>query len=771
MSDMKEPIAHVRKSSTGEWVLHSLEEHCRSVAKLASDFANPFGGSGWAYLAGLWHDLGKFLPEWQRYIRKETGYDTESLEAHVEGANGRVNHSDAGMIWAFTRFSEPARRHVAKILAYLIGGHHAGLPDWEPDACGGDLVNRIYENPLDNRIHLDQVKRLESFDAMTVIMREPLPTVPPLQASDPKSAQERIEHLHLWVRMLYSCLVDADFLDTEAFMRPEKVGDRGGFATLEDLKTRFDVHMDALAGKSATTPVNAVRQQVLQACRQKAALAPGFFSLNVPTGGGKTLASMAFALEHAIRHGKRRIVMAIPYTSIIEQTAKVYRDVFGEENVIEHHSNLDPDRETAASRLATENWDAPIIVTTNVQLFESLFASRSSACRKLHNLVDAVIILDEAQMLPPEYLKPILSSLRGLADCFGASVVLCTATQPALEGRIGSQQAAFEGIPPDRIRPIIDDPEELAQRLQRVSLDVSRMLEPLPEWKVLADELVALDQVLCIVNTRRDCRELHELMPEGTIHLSALMCPEERSLIITEIKKKLTNNEPIRVISTQLVEAGVDIDFPVVYRALAGLDSVAQAAGRCNREGRLNDSGRLGKVIVFAPPKSAPPGLLRKGEDAAKAVLRQEGGIAIAPAIFRRYFENFYGALNGFDAVHFKERMLDSAQECKFQFRSMALEFRLIDDKDQVAIIVRLKEKSIDNTRLVETFRAIGPSRHLMRKLGRFSVTVHKRSALKLRESGMLEEIHGMYFTSAGSYLPGKGLILDAEFGIEELII
>lgn len=759
-------IAHARQDRNGEWILHSLEEHCQSVARLAADFARPFGGEDWAYLAGLLHDLGKFSPSWQAYIRKETGYDPE---AHIEGGHGRINHSDAGMRWGFIQWGR--QFPPAKILAYLVGGHHAGLPDWSPDEAGGDLVNRI-PLTIDGRgIPRDDFDRIIGEPFVAGLLELPPPTSSPLRADKNPNPQALLQHFHLWVRMLYSCLVDADFLNTEEFMEPERGEARGGFVTLEELKIRFDTHMRILADEADATPVNAVRQQVLQACRDKACLEPGFFSLNVPTGGGKTLASMAFALEHAIRHGKSRIVMAIPYTSIIEQTAKVYRDVFGEENVIEHHSNLDPERETAASRLATENWDAPIIVTTNVQLFESLFASRSSACRKLHNLIDAVIILDEAQMLPPEYLKPILSSLSGLVDCFGVSVVLCTATQPALEGRIGSQLAAFEGIPPDRIRPIIDDPEDLAKRLQRVSLDLSRTMDPLPDWQRLATELATFDQVLCIVNTRRDCRELHELMPEGTIHLSALMCPEERSLIIAEIKKKLTNDEPIRVISTQLVEAGVDIDFPVVYRALAGLDSIAQAAGRCNREGRLNDNGQLGKVVVFAPPEPAPPGLLRKGADASKAVLREGNEMTLSPTVFRHYFETFYSALNCFDVVRFKERMLDNAVRGEFQFRTLARRFRLIDDRDQVTLIVRLQGGELDNSWLVEEFQRTGPNRFLMRKLGRFTVSVHRGFVERLHEAGMLEEIHGLNFTNVRAYEPGKGLNLDAGFGIEELII
>ena len=298
--------------------------------------------------------------------------------------------------------------------------------------------------------------------------------------------------------------------------------------------------------------------------------------------------------------------MAIPYTSIIEQTAKVYKYgtdddaliaelkksgkcLFGEENVLEHHCNFDFDKDDknnlyAKQKLATENWDAPIIVTTNVQLFESLFNAHPSHCRKLHNIVDSVIILDEAQMFPTEYLKSILSVLQGLVKCFGVTVVLCTATQPALEGTIGSDTKTFEGISENLITDIIDNPQELAEQLKRVEINTDFAKEKMPDWESVRDELCEYEQVLCIVQTRKDCRTLHSLMPEGTIHLSALMCAEERSDVIAKIKDRLRNYQPVRVISTQLVECGVDIDFPVVFRALAGLDSVAQAAGRCNRD-------------------------------------------------------------------------------------------------------------------------------------------------------------------------------------------
>lgn len=765
MAENNKPIAHVRQTDDGEWLPHDLVDHLQGVARQAAEFAAPFRADDWARIAGLWHDLGKFHPDWQNYLCRETGYNPE---AHIkDGTRGRINHSDAGMRWGFLHLGE--KHPAAKILAYLIGGHHAGLPDWSPDYAGGDLVSRLPLTIDGKSIPAEETDRIARLLSTNEIMEQAPPSSAPLQAERSNNPQGLIEYFHLWIRMLYSCLVDADFLDTEAFMNPDQAKIRGNICDFDFLSHKLDEHLAGLMQKAPDTPVNRVRAEVLEACRNAAVLKPGFFSLNVPTGGGKTLSSMVFALAHARQHGKKRIIMAIPYTSIIEQTAAVYKKIFGEENVIEHHSNLDPDNETAASRLAAENWDAPIIVTTNVQLFESLFAARSSACRKLHNLNNSVIILDEAQMLPPEFLRPILSVLQGLEKAFGTSIVFCTATQPVLEGAIGSGQARFIGIPEESIQPIIADPKDLSDRLTRVTLDISRIEEQPGDWQPIADELAGLDQVLCILNRRADARELHALMPEGTIHLSALMCPEERSLVIAGIKQRLKDGAPVRVISTQLVEAGVDIDFPVVYRALAGLDSLAQAAGRCNREGRLNEDGRLGRVVVFAPPKPAPPGLLRKGENAARSVLHGLDAVQIEPAVFRRYFEQFFCSVNDFDKPKFLERMVKEAPSVKFQFRSLARDFNLIDSAGQVTVIIHFDKnhdlideiKLKSNSHLLNQLERIGPNRDLMRRLGRYSVIIPQHQAKNLVASGMVSERGGFLIAEPAAYEPGKGLLTD----------
>ena len=718
-----------------EWQL--LEDHLKNVAELARGFAKDFGAGEWGYLAGLWHDLGKYQDEFQQKL------DANDPDTIIENHSSRVNHSTSGALLA-----DKTLKPFGSILAYAVAGHHAGLPDWIHEiGSGGALSTRLQETEL-----LDLIKDRIPHE----IISRPIPKLTP-----PGNRPMADEYLHLWLRMIFSCVVDADFLDTEKFMEPDKPAQRGQSTHLSQLMEPFNRFMVDKEAQVKDTPINLQRQAILAMCRKKASLPPGIFSLTAPTGSGKTLSAMAFALEHALHRDKRRVIAAIPYTSIIEQTAAEYKKIFSEDYVLEHHSNLDPDRETLRNRLASENWDMPVVVTTNVQLFESLFASRTSACRKLHNIVNSVIILDEAQMLPPEYLKPILSTLHVLINHFGVTVVLCTATQPALSGAIGSPPAQFNGL--TDVTEILDDPLTMSETFKRVEIVIPSSEGQKTTWEEIASELGQHDQVLCIVNSRRDCRELHALMPPGTIHLSALMCAEERSGIIAEMKDRLKNDDPIRVVSTQLVEAGVDIDFPVVYRALAGFDSLAQAAGRCNREGKLNTMDRLGKVIVFEPPRPAPAGLLRKGQDAGREILRTRNPKNLSPDLFKDYFRLFYSRVNDFDRPHFYGRLVTDARAFQFQFRTFAEAFHLIDDVEQKGIIVWFRNERIDSQRLIELLRSKGPERWIMRKLQRFIVNVPKGLYDSLERQSIIEDIHGFGVQSTpGLYRAGLGLLADA---------
>ncbi len=709
---------------------------------LAACHARTFGAEDWAHLAGLWHDLGKYRPRFQHYIRQASGFEAD---AHIKGeAHGKAPHSTAGAMLACERFGMSGR-----VLAYLIAGHHAGLYDW----FGG----------LDTR--------LDSTDSRDEL-NEALAERPPANILDHGSFTPDLRAIPggkdgfaLWVRMLFSCLVDADFLDTESYMDADKSKRRNDWPDVQDLLQQFDRFMAEKIRAAAPTPVNQLRADILRQCREKAQETPGLFSLTVPTGGGKTLSSMAFGLEHAKLYNKRRIIYVIPYTSIIEQTADIFRDIFGEA-VIEHHSNTeaDPGAETSKSRLACENWDAPIVVTTNVQFLESLFAAKTSRCRKLHNIVNSIVVLDEAQLLPPEFLQPILDVLNLLKQHYGVTVVLSTATQPALASRAYfDANNNMRGL--DNVREIMNDSDALYGALERVNVRLPTDWNASVSWDALASEISQRDSVLAIVNRRKDARELWQRLPEGTLHLSALMCGEHRSKTIKQIKARLKDGIPTRVISTQLVEAGVDVDFPVVYRALAGLDSIAQAAGRCNREGRLAELGKQGEVIVFIAPQPAPPGLMRKGEDACRSVLHGHTGNPLERALFARYFEKLYHACN-LDAHSINELLKVDGETLAVNFRTAAEQFKLIQDEDSAPVIVRYRgADGNDNTigMLLNTMGKQGSERWLMRKLQRYTVTIHRREIMRLLAQGDVEEaIPGLYVqVSDWLYDHDLGLNLD----------
>lgn len=566
--------------------------------------------------------------------------------------------------------------------------------------------------------------------------------------------------------MLYSCLVDADFIDTERFFDPARSDRRGGWPTLPGLRERLQTYQDALPSRR---PIDAVRTRVREEAVAKAALEPGFFSLTVPTGGGKTLTSLRFALEHARVHGHRRVIYAIPYLSIIEQTADVFRSIVGDA-FLEHHSNLDPDEHDPRHRVAAENWDAPLIVTTTVQLFESLFASRSSRCRKLHNIVRSVVVLDEAQLLPPDFLEPMLSALRALVDGYGVTVILCTATQPALANR-SSFGSSFRGI--DGVRELVDDPDALFDELERVWVEWPDDVLRAEQWGDLALRIAAEQQVLCVVNSRADCRALVAAIPSEAraVHLSALMCAEHRSTVIARVKERLVAGEPVRLVSTQLIEAGVDIDFPVVFRALAGLDSIAQSAGRCNREG----IAERGRVVVFVPPKPAPVGHLRRGEQATRSILAvTEEPDRLRPTAFRRFFERFY-AESSLDRRAITPLLTDGARRLEFGFRTAAERFEMVADAGTATILVPYGRGAGLVTELRRsTRRPEGPDRRLLRALQRFTVSVHRGHLAVLQRAGALTEVLPAVFAldEPERYDERLGLLVDdLPGGVPDLVV
>jgi CRISPR-associated endonuclease/helicase Cas3 len=710
MEEEKKYYAHSLKDRPqSEW--QPLEDHLENVAKLAAEFAKPFGGEEWARLAGLWHDLGKYNPDFQRKLHGETV---------------KVVHSEAGGHLA----SLNGWSGADKILSWLIMGHHSGLADFPADQTGAKALSAKMQEPHKS----DEVLSLVSDNILT----HQLPSMPSMF-----SKQDLFPDLAFFIRMLFSCLVDADFLDTEAFIEPSKKMLRQDFSyvSMECLLEKFDSYM--LQFKDTPGVVNECRAHVLSQCRI-AAEKRGVFSLTVPTGGGKTLASLAFALKHAVLNAKSRIIYVIPYTSIIEQTVEVFRSIPGfSELVLEHHSNLvwDDGEEDGnlRKRMAMENWDAPLVVTTNVQFFESLYANKSSYCRKLHNISDSVVVFDEAQCLPPAFLRPCVFAVRELSRHYGVTPVLCTATQPVLDKKDSFDFSFKEGF--ENVIEIIEEPDLLSAKLQRVAVESFNNLKKI-KYPELVDKILAEDKsLLCIVNRKPDARELAGLLPDDlTIHLSTNMCAAHRLEVVREIKRRLSQGERAIVISTSLVEAGIDLDFPVVYRALAGLDSVAQAAGRCNREGKLN----MGRTVVFVPDNQ--PNYVKPAASLTLDYLTTNRlAKLLQPETFREYFNEYFfmkgtGALDRFGI----RDLLPCSME-GISFQTASEKFRLIDDDWQVSLIVPYGESQIIIDRMISEPWNL---RILSRKLQRYSVNVPRQIFNSLLEGDYIHEIEenkGMY--------------------------
>lgn len=759
-------VSHIRRDADGRLLQRPLVEHLRAVAAMAADFASGFDARDWGEVVGRWHDLGKMQSAWQAYLRSHYRDDVHEAEPA-----SRVPHALAG-----AQYAERELGLLGRLLAYVIAGHHAGLPDFHSADAGAHGTLRM---------RFEQAQRISARDELALALKNSahipadILARPDLKPDSVRMASGKDSELELslWLRMLFSCLVDADFLDAEAFLDPQRHALRPRLPDAAELLSVFDTWMAAKEAGAVPSPVNRARAEVLASCREAGRaerFESGIYSLTVPTGGGKTLASLAFALEHAKAHGKRRVIYAIPFTSIIEQTAQVFREVFAslpDGTVIEHHSNLDPDQQAGGSHLAAENWDGPLVVTTNVQLFESLFAVRTSRCRKLHNLVDSIIVLDEAQQLPPAFLAPIAQTLRLLARHYGVTVLLCTATQPKLDTQHDAfGRVVFPGI--DATCEIIPDPADLYARLKRVDVRLPTRDTPRPSWEALADELRTHDCVLTIVNTRQDARDLCAAIgPDaGAVHLSARMCAEHRADVIARIRQRLQarregrDASPLRVVSTTLVEAGVDLDFPVVFRALAGLDAIAQAAGRCNREGLLPT---LGQMVVFRPETERGRGELREARDIARELI-DSGRVrdALAPEAFADYFRLLYSRTarnpGGLDAGEIIKLLKPGLRDCDMAFRTAAERFRLIDAKDQTTVIVRYARDDAMRGQLQAALGTLAkdPSqRWVYRKLQRFGVSVPKHEFEQLLRDGLVETIAGLFVVVDGAYHDQLGLI------------
>lgn len=708
---MDEYLAHVGQNGAAQTVL----AHLNQTAALCSRFAAAFGAEEQGRLAGLAHDIGKYSDAFQRRLN----------------GGPKVDHATAGA-W------ECAQRGQI-FAAFAVAGHHGGLPD------GGSRTDRSDGGTFWARINRADAGELPPYDAWrqeVTLPKAPFPALSPGQAEG-----------MFFTRMLYSCLVDADFLDTEAFMAGSPVP-RGGGDDVEELERRLKAYISNRFHPDSK--LNKQRCAILSRClEQGGAQKPGLFTLTVPTGGGKTVASLAFALRHAKAHGLDRVVYVIPYTSIIEQNAQVFRDILGEENVLEHHSGVlydikeEADPQAIRMAKATENWNKPVVVTTAVQFFESLFADRSSKCRKLHNLAKSVIIFDEAQMLPVPYLRPCVFAISQLVKHYGVSAVLCTATQPSLDGLF---REFLPGAAPMELCP----PELDQAAFRRVTF--RREESPL-SCPALAHRLNERNQALCVVNRRKSAQEIYALLEhEGSFHLSTLMCPAHRKAVLEEIRQRLINGLPCRVVSTSLIEAGVDVDFPEVFREEAGLDSILQAAGRCNREGKrpLEES-----IVTVFQSETPPPALFHRNIDAGRLALEQFDRPDRKEAI-SCYFNSLL-ALTG-KAGQDKENILPMIDDplTLMPFRTVAERFRLIENDTRTVYI-----PWGESAPLLDRLRAGERTRALFRALGQYSVSIYPDHFASLDRTGgleLLEDGSGI-LTDPTLYSKDTGLTLEPEEG------
>ncbi len=687
-------ISHISDNGQEQSVI----DHLNCTASIAEQFAKAFGASEYARCISIMHDIGKYSAEFQRRIR---------------GDSAQVDHATAG---AQELVKAWCNNWMAICLAYCIAGHHAGLPDGGLSKDNKDsptLRGRLNKNVPDYSAYRDEVDVMAYIAAIKSLPITPL---------DKKQGYT----LSFFIRMLFSCLKDADYLDTEAFVSGGAV-QRGNYDDIDTLCDKLERHISEKGFDKPSSEINSRRYRILHSCERNAECERGLFTLTVPTGGGKTIASMAFALRHAKRNGMARVICVLPYTSIIEQNAAVYRDIFGD-NVIEHHANYnydDNDHKSERHRLATENWDAPIIVTTNVQFFESLYANKSSGTRKLHNIANSVIIFDEAQMLPREHLLPCTRAIVELTHNYNCTAVLCTATQPSLGPHLYGKSAA----------ELCDDAYDHYLYFKRAQIKYAGIMSD----DMLAERIGGEKQSLCIVNNKRHARELYKLIDGGAYHLSTLMYPIHRKATLKAIREALIAGQPCRVIATNLVEAGVDLDFPTVYREKAGVDSIIQAAGRCNREGKrpLAESN----VYVFdSDSRLKPPDEVLANIGATEDVMYKYADVSEPDAI-RSYFDILYYTRGDMlDSKHIVAAFDDGAKEgheLNFPFATVAESFRIINE-DTRSILIPIANEAAD---IAAQLRGGIRTRELLRKAGMYSVSVYNHDFIKLYDAGAVERL------------------------------
>lgn len=698
--------------------IQTLKEHLEHTGQIAGDFADRFGKRDWGYCAGKLHDIGKYCPEFQEKIR--------------EGSNRKVDHASAG--------AKVCREKdgLYGFLSYAIAGHHAGLANTDRFDEKGGLT------PLMERVK----RKVGDYQAYQEEIQIPELTTPPFDAEKTSNGYFSCS---VFIRMIYSCLVDADFLDTERFMKDGQVARVPGESPAV-LLSKMEAYAAKWLGPQEPDTVNGRRTEILRHCIDCGKMARGLFRLTVPTGGGKTIASLAFALRHAVENHMDRVIYVIPYTSIIEQNAQVFRDILGAENVLEHHCNVDYEssEELKPMHLATENWDKPVVVTTNVQFFESLFSNKSSKCRKLHNIANSVIIFDEAQMLPIDYLKPCVAMIEELVGQYRSSAVLCTATQPALDPLFQSGLRAVE------LCPRMEEQFRFFERVRYQDMGIVSE-EDLAGW--LAQE----EQALCVVNTRKRAQTLYQkLKGEGVYHLSTAMYPRHRQRVLEEIRGRLKNGEKCVLISTSLVEAGVDLDFQAVYRQMAGVDSIIQAAGRCNREGRRNREESVVHIFRFEEKEYVPG--QRQQMDVTQVMLAENWEIS-SPEGILEYFKRLYHHRG--EAALDSKRIMGEFQGKRYNFATVGTKFRLIEENTVTVVIPREDEPKA----LLQQIKERGYTKSGMRAIGPYCIQLRANDFDKLNAAGMVravsEDMRDFFeLVNEDSYTEEMGLDLGVELGI-----
>lgn len=692
-NETEKNITYIAHKEAGR--IQTIKEHLQGTAMLASSFAERFGKAQWGYCCGMLHDIGKYSTEFQKKIWEDT--------------NAQVDHSTAG-----AKLCNELGGYYS-VLGYCIAGHHAGLPDYGNTAVKSSLAGRYSKKIPDYQVYKKEIQIPE-------LNMQPI-------LYDPKKNMDF--SLSMFIRMLYSCLVDADYLDTESFMKKEETGRVKG-EEISVLLEKLEIYISGWLKNTNAETINGRRTEILKHCLLQGKSRKGMFRLTVPTGGGKTIASLAFALKHAAEHDMDRIIYVIPYTSIIEQNASIFREILGNENVLEHHCNVEykDSDELNPMQLAIENWDKPIIVTTNVQFFESLFGNKPSKCRKLHNISNSVVIFDEAQMLPVDYMTPCISALQELTENYRTSIVLCTATQPALDVYFNAQ---------NRIQELCLRIEEQFQFFKRVTYETIGSIQK----EGLIERLKQETSALCIVNTKKLAQDLYvQLKGEGVYHLSTSMYPRHRKQILQQIRTRLeeiNNGEKKRcvLISTSLVEAGVDLDFEHVYRQTAGVDSMIQAAGRCNREGkRAVDAS---KVYIFDLEDTGSAMNQRLQIDIAHAISQDYESIADLDCIQDYFLRLYHHKRTSLD----KKNIMNEFKNRKYNFAKVGKEFNLIEQMTKTIFVAKESEAE----ELLQEIKWKGTSKSLMRKAGQYCIQIYVNSGGKksmfdyLYNAGMIREI------------------------------